>query len=142
MWTHRIRKAGFHIGRLVLIIAWARQRSVMWLVIKLCRTDNLVEGFTAYTEGRRASRANICMTNLFTSVYILSTLQVLSCAFSSLASSHILGKACVVQLFENSVKSVTIGRRLMVLFFLGKEVRALRDAEAHRFTESLRLLEL
>ena len=106
----------------------------MRLVIKLRGTDNFVVSLTAHTERSRASRAEIWMS-IFTPIYLLSTLYVLSCAFSGLASLHVACHACVVQLFEYSVKSVTIGWRLMVLFFLWEEVRALRDAETHRFTE-------
>ena len=113
----------------------------MRLVIKLSGTDNLVISLTAHTERSRASWAEICMI-LFTPIYLLSTLYVLSCAFGGLATSHVVCHACVVQLFEYSAKSVTIGWRLMVLFFLGKEVRALWYAKAHRFTMNFRALEL
>ena len=113
----------------------------MRLVIKLRGTDDFVVSLTAHTERSRASRAEICM-NLFTPIYLLSTLYVLSSAFGGLATSHVVCHACVVQLFEYSVKSVTIGWRLMVLFFLGKEVRALRDTKAHRSTVYFRALKL
>ena len=116
----------------------------MRLVIKLRGTDNFVEGFAAHAERCRASRAHFCMNErLFVSVDLLSALHVLSSAFGCLAASHIIpGHARVLQLFENGVEAVTIGCRLMVLLFLGEEVRALRDAKAHRFTEGLILVEL
>ena len=140
LWAHRISKVGLQLGRFGLIVAGARQRSIMRLVIKLWGTDDFVEGLTAHAEGCLATWA-ICMS-LFIPVHLLSTLYDTSCAFGGLATSHIFCHSCVIQLFENCVESVTIGSRLMVLFFLGKEIRAFRDAKAHRFTICFRLLEL